>query len=344
MRLLLRHNATMLFVVVLLAPAHGQVPPAQQVIASATLNFANNTITISGSNFKPDPVVRFGTVDLLVSSSNPSQIVAAFPAGSPASSLSPGTYLLSVRGRQVGAAATTFEVTIGAVGPVGPQGPPGPVGGLNGLREFTSSGTFPVPNGVNRLLVEAWAAGGGGGGADAVGSICASGGGGGGGGGYVRSVISVTAGQTYLVTIGLGGAGGPITSPGLNGGSSSFGNLLTVGGGSGGQPGNTTPAGSPTGALGGAGGAGGASDPLGQIQRPGSSGSPGREPFNYRPQQNYCERGFGGGGGSPVPGTPPGGGNGGSGGTGGANVPGPFTFFPSTPGEAGKNGYMLIQF
>ena len=342
MSLLLRLMGTIVFAVVLLARAYGQVPPAQQVIASATLNFANNTITISGSNFRPDPVVRFGTVDLSVVSSTPSQIVAAFPAGSPASSLAPGTYLLSVRSKQVGAAATNFEVTIGASGPVGPQGPPGPTGGLNGLQEFTSSGTFTGPNGVNRLLVEVWAAGGGGGGGGAVGSICASGGGGGGSGGYARSVISVTPGQTYLVTVGLGGAGGPVGSPGQSGGNSSFGNLLTVGGGGGGQPGSTTPAGSPTPAPGGAGGAAGISDPLAQIQRLGGSGSPGHEPENY-PEVNYCAFGSGGGGGSSVPGTPPGGGRGGVGGTGGANIPGR-SVYPSTPGEAGQSGYMLIQF
>ena len=112
MRLLLQLPATFVLVVLLLAPAYGQVPPAQQVIASATVNFGNNTISISGSNFAPNPVVRLGTLDLSVVSSTSSQIVAAFPTGSPASSLSPGTYLLSVRSKQVGAAATNFGISM----------------------------------------------------------------------------------------------------------------------------------------------------------------------------------------------------------------------------------------
>lgn len=40
------------------------------------------------------------------------------------------------------------------------QGPPGPVGQMNGIRDFTNSGTFTVPDGITRLLTEAWGGGG----------------------------------------------------------------------------------------------------------------------------------------------------------------------------------------
>jgi hypothetical protein len=81
----------------------------------------------------------------------------------------------------------------GAPGPVGPIGPAGPPGSFNGLREYTESGTFTVPSGVSKLLVEIY--GGGGGGACGVG----------GGGAYARSVINVVAGQTLTVIVGGGG-------------------------------------------------------------------------------------------------------------------------------------------
>ncbi len=94
----------------------------------------------------------------------------------------------------------------GAAGPAGPQGPVGPPGagggGFNGIQEFTQSGTFTVPAGVTRLLVEVW--GGGGGGSPPFGPP----GGGGGGGGYTRALLFVTAGATYNISLGGGGSRG----------------------------------------------------------------------------------------------------------------------------------------
>ena len=223
----------------------------------------------------------------------------------------------------------------------GPQGPPGPqgLGGLSALREFTSSGTFTVPTGVTRVLVEAWGGGGGGGGAGILTppATCSSSGGGGGSGGYARSVITVTPGQTYTITIGTGGAGGAVGSAGQDGGSTSFGNLLTVGGGAGGQPGSP---GSSSQTAGGAGGSGGQSDPLAQIQRPGLSGGSGPLCGNFL---------FGGGGRSifgtmqPAPGTNTLGGQIGFGGDGGSGYAPPISSQPQ-PGHVGQNGYMFIQF
>jgi hypothetical protein len=67
-------------------------------------------------------------------------------------------------------------------------------GGLNGVQEFTLSGSFVVPAGITRLLVEMW-----GGGSDVFP------GGAGGGGAYARSVITVVPGSTLTVQVGSHG-------------------------------------------------------------------------------------------------------------------------------------------
>jgi hypothetical protein len=107
-----------------------QGPPPQLVITSAQVNFANNTITISGRNFTAagrsgtgTPVVTLNDIELRVSSATDSRIVALLP-----SSLSAGSYLLTVRSGAADTNFDAFEVTVGAVGPVGPMGPPGPKG------------------------------------------------------------------------------------------------------------------------------------------------------------------------------------------------------------------------
>jgi uncharacterized repeat protein (TIGR01451 family) len=102
---------------------------------------------------------------------------------------------------------------------------------------YNEGGTFIVPSGVTRVTVEAWGGGGGGGNASLVllGSSP-----GGGGGAYARSVLNVTPGTAFTVTVGNGGGVGSA------GGNSSFGGnqVVAVGGGSN--------------ASGGTGGAGGA--------------------------------------------------------------------------------------
>jgi len=72
-----------------------------------------------------------------------------------------------------------------------------------GYRIFTVSGSFTVPSGVTRMIIEARGAGGGGG-AGANGGI----GGGGGQGGSVRVLVTVKPGAVYQVTVGQGGVGG----------------------------------------------------------------------------------------------------------------------------------------
>lgn len=117
-------------------------------------------------------------------------------------------------GSQGGIGATGPQGILGPMGPAGLQGPPGvagPSGSFNGMIEFTSSGTFIVPAGVTKMLVDMYGAGGGGAGAwlDASCSYCAiSGGGGGGGGAYARSLITVIPGSFLTITVGQGGSQG----------------------------------------------------------------------------------------------------------------------------------------
>jgi hypothetical protein len=69
------------------------------------------------------------------------------------------------------------------------------------MATFFANGTWIVPAGVTKILVEVWGAGGGG-----------SSYGGGGGGGYARAIFSVTPGNSINISIGIGGNGGGTTS------------------------------------------------------------------------------------------------------------------------------------
>ena len=112
------------------------------------------------------------------------------------------------------------------------------------IHSFTSSGTFGVTNQTLQNVEYLVIAGGGGGG------VANGGGGGGGAGGYRNSTGSENSGRNsstesklslgvanYTVTIGAGGAGGPINSNGdrgVQGSSTVFGSITSIGGGSGG--------------------------------------------------------------------------------------------------------------
>jgi len=88
-------------------------------------------------------------------------------------------------------------------------------------RILTVSGSFTVPSGITRMIIEARGAGGGGG-AGANGGI----GGGGGQGGWVRVLVKVKAGAVYRVTVGQGGVGG---SAAVAGGQGNTGGSTKVG-------------------------------------------------------------------------------------------------------------------
>ena len=100
-------------------------------------------------------------------------------------------------------------------------------------QTFSTVGTtsFTVPAGISSLRVECWGGGGAGGGCTAT--PYATGGGGAGGAYSSNNSLSVTACSTYTVIVGTGGVGASARVGGA-GGSSSFGNLVTANGGSGG--------------------------------------------------------------------------------------------------------------
>jgi Secretion system C-terminal sorting domain len=194
---------------------------------------------------------------------------------------------------------------------------------------FNSNGIFVVPAGVTNITVETW--GGGGAGGAGVGGSFWDAGGGGGGGGYSRSLLSVTPGSSFGVTV---GAGGPTSS--ASGAASNFGGGLVValGGLGGGQN---------TGFSAGSGGVG-AGIGTGQVAFAGGFGRQGS--FG---SSTPASAGFGGGGGSSAGNTgngntastsagasaPVGGGNGGN----GINIgSGSFGFIPGGGGGGSGNG------
>jgi hypothetical protein len=166
------------------------------------------------------------------------------------------------------------------------------------FRNVTNA-TFTVPTNVTRIMIEMWGAGGGGG--NGSGSFS---GGGGGAGAYAMNNFAVIPGSSYLVT-----AGGS-TVAGQSGATSSFGALMTAGGGSAG--GNATAGGD------GAGGAAGTSTgaPF-QVADGGQSGAQGGQgggvwrgsPGSMPGGGGHAVSGPGGGGGGGGPGSPGGGGN-----------------------------------
>lgn len=98
------------------------------------------------------------------------------------------------------------------------------------------SHTFKVPSNVTSLQIEL-AGGGGGGGAPLLIFSATIKAGNGGAGGLLKQRIPVTAGQTYNITVGAGGAGSKIASgdvgnanPGGNGGNTTFGSYTATGG------------------------------------------------------------------------------------------------------------------
>lgn len=191
-------------------------------------------------------------------------------------------------------------------------------GGFSNFQVFNSAGTFTVPAGVTKIMVEIWGAGGGGGGGGGGGYSNFGGtGGGGAGGGYVKDILTVVPGQVVTATIGQGGTGGgggafcPVNcagapgSGGGNGGTSSFATATAGGGG---------------------GGAGGQGGQNGTSGNPGTGGEGGNAPgiLGIVGQFGFGGNEFGFGGSSP---------NGSFGGSGGNRTPG-----GGGSGGRGQNG------
>lgn len=95
---------------------------------------------------------------------------------------------------------------------------------------YSTAGSFTwtAPTGIYSVQVECWGAGGGG-------SIGNAGGGGGGGGAYARSVVNVTPGTGYAITVGAGGS----TDVNSNGNNSTFATTTVVADGGASTNGNT---------------------------------------------------------------------------------------------------------
>lgn len=112
------------------------------------------------------------------------------------------------------------------------------------IENFTSSGIWNKPAGLQYVIVEAWGAGGGGGGCSCSsncgvgcenGCSCNALCGRGGGGAYARKMIPASSlGASVAVTVGGAGSAGAPGGNGGPGGDSSFGAFLTAGGGGGG--------------------------------------------------------------------------------------------------------------
>lgn len=110
-----------------------------------------------------------------------------------------------------------------------------PVSGFTSMQVFTSNGTFTIPAGITRVMVDG--CGGGGGGGKSTELDVGNFGSGGGGGGYFRKIITgLTPGETVTVTVGAGGAkAGSVGTAGSAGNTSSFGAHASASGGSGGS-------------------------------------------------------------------------------------------------------------
>jgi hypothetical protein len=114
-----------------LAQAGSQSARAQliPIINSTTVNYGNNTLTVSGTGFGLSPTIKLGSVTLTAQTATATQIVAAFPTASPPSGFLPGTYFLNITfSNRLIAIFTVAIGTAGPQGPVGPQGFPGAPG------------------------------------------------------------------------------------------------------------------------------------------------------------------------------------------------------------------------
>jgi hypothetical protein len=131
-------------------------------------------------------------------------------------------------------------------------------------QELLGAGTYTwtAPANVTALGLELWGAGGGG----TENFSSARSGNGGGSGAYVRHILTVVPGQTYLITVGAGGAGDTGSGSGSAGGTTEItdvsGTRLLFAGGGGGATKIPDTA-----------GAAGVPDPSAGIKRPGHKGS-----------------------------------------------------------------------
>ena len=102
---------------------------------------------------------------------------------------------------------------------------------------FEANGTFIVPEGVTKIWVSATAGGGGGGGGHTSNYF---GGGAASGQSIIRKEFDVVPGTEIDIVIGGGGPGGAVGLAGTDGGDTVIGDLITLLGGDGGNPGTAS--------------------------------------------------------------------------------------------------------
>jgi hypothetical protein len=123
------------------------------IITSATVNYSNGTLTVSGQNFGSSPIVTLSNINfpIVPGAASSTKVVANFPSDMPPASFTAGTYFLTIQYRNQ--LPSLFSVDIGANGASGPQGAPGPVGaqgiqGAAGPVGATGAAGSPGPMGA----------------------------------------------------------------------------------------------------------------------------------------------------------------------------------------------------
>jgi hypothetical protein len=117
-------------------------------VNTAVVDYAHNTLTVTGVNFASSPKVTLGTVALTTQSASATQIVASFPSTALASSFTPGSYFLQISFGN--GSLAVFEVAMGATGPAGPIGPQG-IAGPQGPKGNTGATGAAGPQGPTGL-------------------------------------------------------------------------------------------------------------------------------------------------------------------------------------------------
>jgi hypothetical protein len=122
------------------------------LIVSATVDYAQGTLTISGQNFGSNPTVTLNSLTFATQTAGSGQIVASFPGGNPPSSFTPGTYFLTLQFKNQLPSIFTVDIGAnGAPGPAGAQGPSGaagasgPAGPQGGLGPIGPPGATGAP-------------------------------------------------------------------------------------------------------------------------------------------------------------------------------------------------------
>jgi hypothetical protein len=115
------------------------------LVISATIDYAHNTLTISGQNFGSTPSVTLDSLAFSTQNSTASQVVANFPGVRAASSFAPGTYFLTLTFKNQ--LPAVFAVAIGGSGVQGPAGPAG-APGAPGIQGGTGPAGPAGPQGL----------------------------------------------------------------------------------------------------------------------------------------------------------------------------------------------------